>query len=272
MRTHPIRAPVAPAFTLSPAGVQKEGVGPPCMIHAPPIHGTHPSGSPHTAAPHSLCTCTPYTRHTHTAAPHTPCTLQVVGMKSFRKYLPGDIVGFLLESKLEANLAVIQQTVTVMFLDIENFTDTVEAMSNEETVVFYGDVMTLLTMQVIKNKGTLDKYIGDCIMAFWNMPQKVPNHETLAVYAALDARAALPEIHEKVCCHVWWWGVKGVLRMRRGCVENTSRAVRGSGSGFANGMCQCKNGKSRVELEALGQSNVHNGNVKCKLEMALRDI
>ena len=54
----------------------------------------------------------------------------------------------------QAKLAVIHNTVTVMFLDIENFTDTVEAMSNTEVVVFYGDVMTALTNQIIRRKGT----------------------------------------------------------------------------------------------------------------------
>ena len=46
--------------------------------------------------------------------------------------------------------------VTVLFLDIENFTSTVEAMGDAETVLFYGDVMTILTKRIIAAEGTLD--------------------------------------------------------------------------------------------------------------------
>eukprot|EP00667_Euglena_gracilis_P001419 EG_transcript_1417 len=121
----------------------------------------------------------------------------VNALRSFQKYLPQGQVGFLLSSNLEANLAAIHQQVTIMFLDIENFTGMVEALCDAAVLQFYGDVMTLLTHKVLATEGTLDKYIGDAIMAFWNMPQRVASHEERAVQAALACRDVLPTLHQK---------------------------------------------------------------------------
>eukprot|EP00668_Euglena_longa_P015628 GGOE01019746.1.p1 GENE.GGOE01019746.1~~GGOE01019746.1.p1 ORF type:complete len:808 (-),score=222.37 GGOE01019746.1:1404-3794(-) len=121
----------------------------------------------------------------------------VNALRSFQKYLPQAQVGFLLSSNLEANLAAIHQQVTVMFLDVENFTGMVESLNDTAVIMFYGDLMTLLTDKVLAAEGTLDKYIGDAIMAFWNMPRRVPRHEQRAVEAALACREALPLLERK---------------------------------------------------------------------------
>eukprot|EP00667_Euglena_gracilis_P002473 EG_transcript_2472 len=81
----------------------------------------------------------------------------VNALRSFQKYLPQAQVGFLLSSNLEANLAAIQHEVTVMFLDIENFTELVESFNDTGVIQFYGDIMTVLTHKVLQAQGTLDK-------------------------------------------------------------------------------------------------------------------
>eukprot|EP00668_Euglena_longa_P022328 GGOE01027797.1.p1 GENE.GGOE01027797.1~~GGOE01027797.1.p1 ORF type:complete len:799 (-),score=184.74 GGOE01027797.1:929-3301(-) len=121
----------------------------------------------------------------------------VNALRSFQKYLPQAQVGFLLSSNLEANLAAIHQQITVMFLDVENFTGLVESLSDMAVIQFYGDIMTLLTRKVLASEGTLDKYIGDAIMAFWNMPRCVARHEQRAVEAALACRDAVPRLQQK---------------------------------------------------------------------------
>eukprot|EP00667_Euglena_gracilis_P005412 EG_transcript_5449 len=112
----------------------------------------------------------------------------VNALRSFQKYLPQSQVDFLLSSNLEASLAALRQQITVMFLDLANFTTLVETLSEVAVLQFYGDIMTLLTHKVLKAEGTLDKYIGDAVMAFWNMPRRVAHHEQRAVEAALACR------------------------------------------------------------------------------------
>jgi len=121
----------------------------------------------------------------------------VNALRSFQKYLPQDQVGFLLRSNLEAGIAAVHQRITILFLDIVDFTTTVEGLSDADTLRFYGDAMTILTERVTESQGTLDKYIGDAVMAFWNMPRAVADHETKAVKAALGCRAAIPELADK---------------------------------------------------------------------------
>jgi len=121
----------------------------------------------------------------------------VNALRSFQKYLPQDQVGFLLRSNLEAGIAAVHQKITILFLDIVNFTTAIEALSDADTLRYYGDVMTTLTDRIKGGDGTLDKYIGDAVMAFWNMPRAVADHETKAVRAALACRAAIPMLADR---------------------------------------------------------------------------
>jgi len=118
-------------------------------------------------------------------------------LKSLQRYLPQNQVEFLLSSNLEATIACVQQQITILFLDIANFTSVVETLADSDMLRFYGDVMTILTRKITKHQGTLDKYIGDAVMAFWNMPRAVADHETKAVMAALACRAAIPALADK---------------------------------------------------------------------------
>jgi adenylate cyclase len=74
---------------------------------------------------------------------------------------------------------------------------TVENLSDSEMLRFYGDIMTILTQRITDEQGILDKYIGDAVMAFWNMPRAVADHETKAVRAALACRTAIPALADK---------------------------------------------------------------------------
>ncbi|MDB4213898.1 adenylate/guanylate cyclase domain-containing protein [Octadecabacter sp.] len=78
-----------------------------------------------------------------------------------------------------------------MFSDIRNFTGLGEKLAPKELVSLLNDLLTTLTEQVLENDGTIDKYIGDNVMAFWNAPIAIDAHEVVAARAALDMRAAL---------------------------------------------------------------------------------
>lgn len=89
--------------------------------------------------------------------------------------------------------------VTVFFSDVRNFTNISEAMPNAKTLItFLNDYMEPMTDIIVKAQGTVDKFIGDAIMAYWNAPIDVEDHADKAVTASLQQIKGLDEINEKV--------------------------------------------------------------------------
>jgi adenylate cyclase len=81
--------------------------------------------------------------------------------------------------------------VTVMFVDIANFTPLSEKLSPEELVQTINGLWNACSTSILKHEGTIDKFIGDAIMAFWNAPVVVANHQYHAAKAALGIRKAV---------------------------------------------------------------------------------
>ncbi len=88
-------------------------------------------------------------------------------------------------------LGGVNRTVTVMFCDIRNFTPLSETMSANDLVTLLNGLFTELGGRILEKEGTIDKFIGDAIMAFWNAPVENENHRRLAATAALEMRHAL---------------------------------------------------------------------------------
>jgi adenylate cyclase len=86
--------------------------------------------------------------------------------------------------------------VTVMFVDIVNFTPMSEALSAEELVQTVNGLWEVCGHAILENQGTIDKFIGDAVMAFWNAPVAVPAHQYQAARAALAIRSALAKFNE----------------------------------------------------------------------------
>jgi adenylate cyclase len=84
---------------------------------------------------------------------------------------------------------------TVMFVDVRNFTQISERLSPAAVVGFLNTLLDALSHHVIANEGTLDKFIGDSIMAFWNAPIDVDKHASKAVHAALAMRETLARLN-----------------------------------------------------------------------------
>jgi adenylate cyclase len=78
--------------------------------------------------------------------------------------------------------------VTVMFVDIANFTPLSEKLSPEELVQTVNGLWDVCSKAILSHQGTIDKFIGDAIMAFWNAPVPVPGHQAEAARAALGIR------------------------------------------------------------------------------------
>jgi adenylate cyclase len=111
------------------------------------------------------------------------------GLSAFRKYLPADLVETLLREGIEAKPGGRTQPLTVMFTDLAGFTGLSEA-EPERIVGFLGDHLDSMSRIVDAHAGTVDKFIGDSVMAFWNAPTALPGHALAACKAALACREA----------------------------------------------------------------------------------
>lgn len=87
---------------------------------------------------------------------------------------------------------------SVMFTDIRNFTAISEGMKPEELIQTMNDFLTPMSDLVMRNRGTIDKYIGDAMMAFWNAPLGDPDHARNACRAALGMQAAVEPINDSL--------------------------------------------------------------------------
>lgn len=97
----------------------------------------------------------------------------------------------------EFRLSVQERDVTVLFADIVGFTPMAERMPPSQIALLLNDYFSEMTDVVFKYEGTLDKYIGDAIMAIFGAPDKMPNHPERAVLAALDMLRKLETINAK---------------------------------------------------------------------------
>ncbi|MBL8048264.1 MAG: adenylate/guanylate cyclase domain-containing protein [Chthonomonas sp.] len=111
-------------------------------------------------------------------------------IKSFGKFVPGNYVRQLIESGEEARLAGEKVVLTASFTDIAGFTSLCEHMAPEDAVMVLSLYLTALTECVQKTGGTVDKYIGDEVLAFW----RGEDHAARAVEAALLCQDAFAEL------------------------------------------------------------------------------
>jgi adenylate cyclase len=88
------------------------------------------------------------------------------------------------------------RNLTIMFCDIRDFTTISERMEAAALTALLNDFLTPMTEAILENDGTIDKYIGDSIMAFWNAPLDEPKHAALACRATLEMRRRLAALNQ----------------------------------------------------------------------------
>ncbi len=105
---------------------------------------------------------------------------------AFAQYLAPDMVDALIADPDKLTLGGEKRKMTVMFCDVRGFTAISEALKDRPEVLaeVINTLLTELTNDILDSGGTIDKYMGDCIMAFWNAPVENPKHAELAVEAA----------------------------------------------------------------------------------------
>jgi adenylate cyclase len=112
-------------------------------------------------------------------------------LRSFRKYVPAELIRMFHTTGLEASLGGERRRMTVSFCDLADFTTLSEQVSPEELVRQMGDYFGPLSADIQVTGGTVDKYIGDAIMAYWGAPNPSLDHATLACEAALRNQASM---------------------------------------------------------------------------------
>ncbi len=113
---------------------------------------------------------------------------------AFRRYLSPVMVDRLAEDASGLRLGGETRNVTVLFSDARDFTARSETLDAAGVVAFLNRLHTPATACVLAEGGTIDKYIGDGLMAFWNAPLETPDHPTAACRAALAILAAVAEV------------------------------------------------------------------------------
>lgn len=119
-------------------------------------------------------------------------------LSSFRKYVPADLVALLMDLGQEAKLGVEKREVTILFSDIADFTTITEKMPSDRLVENLSVYFDGMTRSIIENKGNVDKYIGDAVMAFWGAPRPLENHGLHACLAALQCRDYTTKLSEEL--------------------------------------------------------------------------
>jgi adenylate cyclase len=117
-------------------------------------------------------------------------------LRSFSRYVPTDLVRTLLAHGAEAELGGELRCLSMHFSDVENFTTISEGMQPTELVKAMGRYFELMTGAITRHGGTVDKFMGDGIMAFFNAPEELPGHERQACLAALEAQRLLTQMAE----------------------------------------------------------------------------
>ena len=143
------------------------------------------------------------------------------GLRSFKKYVPAELVSELITLHKEAELGAEQKRLTIFFCDIAGFTTISESMSPEELAQRLGVYFDGMTKIILKYNGTVDKYIGDSIMAFWGAPHSCEDQAVRACRATLECRQFVEDLSKK-------WEAEGLTGFYTRFGINTGEAVVGN--------------------------------------------
>jgi len=143
--------------------------------------------------------------------------------KQFGTYLSPDMVSILQKKPELLRLGGETKNLTIMFSDIRGFTPISEQYKTnpQGLTALINRFLTPMTNLIMEQKGTIDKYMGDCIMAFWNAPVSVDNHEKQAIVSALDMLQKLDKLNVEL-------DEEGLKPIKIGIGINTGECVVGN--------------------------------------------
>ena len=126
---------------------------------------------------------------------------QITGL--FGQYVPLELVDEMSKNPESFSMEGESRDLTVLFTDVRGFTTISEGMDPKALSSLMNEFLTPLTRIIHKNRGTIDKYMGDCIMAFWGAPLADPHHARNAVIAGMEMQRALDELQPKFLDKGW---------------------------------------------------------------------
>lgn len=118
-------------------------------------------------------------------------------IRNFSSFVPRPIVRQLIESGTSIELGGARREVTVLFTDVADFTAKTEKADPSEVMIFTSRYFAALSEVIMKHQGTIDKFIGDAVMAFWNAPDDDPDHVVHACEAVLACVKRNSELNEQ---------------------------------------------------------------------------
>lgn len=141
--------------------------------------------------------------------------------QAFRHYLSGEVIEKILQDPKHLQLGGEKRELTILFTDLAGFSTFSERLGPVELTALLNDYLSEMTDIILAEEGTLDKYEGDAIIAFWNAPLEQPDHAVRACRAILRCQRRLAELRE-----VYLKRTGAALQMRAGL--NTGEVVVGN--------------------------------------------
>jgi adenylate cyclase len=140
---------------------------------------------------------------------------------TFGRYVSPQILEHVLAHPESVELGGERRDLTILFSDIRGFTSISEAAEPEEVVEMLNEYLTRMVEILLRHGGTLDKFIGDAVMGFWNAPALDPDHPLHAVDCAIEMIEETTRLRER-------WVTEGKAALRIGIGINTGDAVVGN--------------------------------------------
>ena len=117
---------------------------------------------------------------------------------AFRQYLSPAVIENLIENPEKLNLGGEEREITAYFSDVQGFTSISESLTPKELTDLLNTYLSAMTDIILKHGGTIDKYEGDAIIAFWGAPTRQDDHAKRAVDAALECQEKLSQMQEEL--------------------------------------------------------------------------
>jgi adenylate cyclase len=121
----------------------------------------------------------------------------------FGQYVPPELVDKMAADPEKYSMEGKSEELTVLFSDIVGFTSISESLEAKELSQFINDYLTAMSLVIHDHRGTLDKYIGDAIMAFWGAPVEDPEHARQGVISAMAMQIELDKLRAQMLARGW---------------------------------------------------------------------
>jgi len=143
------------------------------------------------------------------------------GLVNFKRYVPADLVDQLINESISADIGGEMKELTIFFSDIAKFTTIAEKTEPQQLVLDLHTYFGIVSKTILENKGTIDKYIGDAVMAFWGAPSLMEDHADKACNAAINVRNNLHTLSRQ-------WGNQGKMPFHTRIGIHTGNVVVGN--------------------------------------------